>query len=1191
MLRDKLGRFTRRQQSTQESIPPGAQGYVMINGVKRYVNSDQHQLFRAWKDDIKLGKVDRNTQFEDWIASPHASSYLIPLLNGGNTETPVTTTTSQGEVTGSDSNGTLSSTANPESLNAGTNTSDINTGVSGSLNAGVSGTSINTGNNNTALMNGSIPLVVTPLLKTTGSTTTSDVAVDNSSTSEAEPAAVSVNTNSDTTETVVGADDADPSGGMKFFDTGSKKPRDFTIDKEKLVNFLDFANAGLGASVNNKIAERALQAEKPLLQDVSESHRSVFGDYRAKVQGEQAAAQLRSLAAKPLTSDGALQQQMMLEAQIQGQQYIDQGNAKDDEMIRQTREVAWQQNKENQLQRQAVAMQNRQAMLMTEKNKTQIENMRDSANYSQVVAPLMKDIAAQMRAKAKEQQYWQDYYDETAIVDEVWRTYQGDLTDTERELLAAYRSGGQGSVYPLIANDSAKEQVFYTLQNKINQEAMNQLALKRGIRLGQSSTTDLSGRYGQFANASLSGYGGFYKDGGKVYRAKLTKRTRDNDRTARSMEANQKRAARLLEKAMDSLYTYESVELIAKPTKKRKKKKFQAGGALPFVSYTPSFTTSEVGEPKARPSTDSKKSSGDDDLTTKDILELLKDMDPIPIDMAVIAEEMRQFTVWDRINPNKMVSSADLASRYVQMLTKVKLAKFNRDQYDEAFEQLKGNGGLNELAVTSTGSFIASNGNGDFKEYSPDQINAGLHQQEGYTLMTNSNLLYERSTNPTVALRHELISVAQNGIGMEVITKQINEILQNLGTTKSQEEGFIQMGANGQVKSGLQFLQKAAKEIGDDSIASAMSVADYYQAGYLTEDQAQQAELALQYIYSALPTNAQALLQVKGGSPEGAVALIKSLVYSKTKSARQFKATPKKMSSTSGGSGGGSDSDKLKLSPVQMMQLGYTDHTEVTLQKGTAYAVKVNAQVLPLYNVNKESLGVTTLDQVATSTFSGALDLNNITMGGQLIDPHAAQNVQIDASNLYIMNLPIDRSSMDGTIKPDLAWLQKIEAIDKTIRDQNITDVAEINALYTEAGLPVLMDDNGQLNTRDYCKFGVLNGHALNSAFQKDVTLDNTIVEVEDEDQINNIMSILNKGRSEKDRIDFDSKSFWDSMFGTDHDTIYEGTIYIPVRTNPFTGMMGGGQYPTVEAAEEVEALVQQQQRTRGYVDPGLLTE
>ena len=133
------------------------------------------------------------------------------------------------------------------------------------------------------------------------------------------------------------------------------------------------------------------------------------------------------------------------------------------------------------------------------------------------------------------------------------------------------------------------------------------------------------------------------------------------------------------------------------------------------------------------------------------------------------------------------------------------------------------------------------------------------------------------------------------------------------------------------------------------------------------------------------------------------------------------------------------------------------------------------------------------------------------------------------------------------------------------------------------------MDDNGQLNTRDYCKFGVLNGHALNSAFKDLDLLDNTVLEIDDEDQINNIMNVLNKGRNEKDRLDFDSKSWADSIFGTDHDSIFEGTIYIPIRTNAFTGMIGGGQYPDTETAEQIEALVQQKERTRGYVDPGLL--
>ena len=982
----------------------------------------------------------------------------------------------------------------------------------------------------------------------------------------------------------------DDSAGMNLKDVKDPlkqyESQNKPIDKTKLADFLELTRAGIGASVNNKIAKRALAAEKPFLQDVSESHRAIYGDYRAQVQGEKAAAQLRNMASKPLTSDGALQSHMMMEAQLKGQQYIDQGNAQDEAMIKQTREVAWQQEKENQQQRQAVAMQNKQAMLMSEKNKAQIKNMRDSANFSQVVSPLLAAKEQRIRNKAAQQEYYQDYYNDATIAQNVWNTYEEGLSDSQKVLRNEYLTGGTEGLQKYIGNDETRYKDYLQLQQIMNNEIIRRKAALKGAYInpaGLPGTQSVSTNpYAMWENPIS-----FNKKGGTVYKAKLSKRTKDNDRGAKSIETSKKIAARFLEQAIDSLYSYDDVELIAKP--KKRKRKYQAGGGLPFVNFTPVFATSEVGAPKAD-SKASKNKDDKDDLTSKDVLQLLKDMDGLPADMQVIVSSLKNFELQDKMDPLGLSSSSDIASRYISLINKIKVAKFNRDEYNNAFNQLKGNGGLNEYAITSEGYLIGTNQDGDFQMFTPDEVNAGTPRKQGYSLLTNSNLLHLRANSLDAAFNHKLTTFAQNGIGMEVITEQVNKIIQGLGSSKESEEGFVQMGQKGQIKQGLEYLRKVAREVGDSSINQNMSVADYYQAGYLTEDQANQAELALHYLWSSLPANARSLLQVKGGSSKGAEALLKSLVFSRTSTDTQFKATPKKMSKESSGSSSSGDGvDELKLSPVQMMQVGYTDHMPVTLQKGTKYATRVNAQVLPITDVNKKLLGVTTLDKVAESTFGGALDMNNVTMGSQLIDPQALQNVQIDSTNLYVMNLPIDKNSPDGTIKPDLSWMTKIEAIDETIREQGITDVAQINKLYTDAGLPVLMDDNGQLNIQDYCKFGVLNGHALNSAFKELDLLDNTVNEIDDEDQITNILSILNKGRNEKDRIDFDSKSWADSIFGTDHDSIYEGTIYIPVRTNAFTGMIGGGQYPDTQTAAEVEALIQQKERTRGYVDPGLL--
>jgi hypothetical protein len=172
----------------------------------------------------------------------------------------------------------------------------------------------------------------------------------------------------------------------------------------------------------------------------------------------------------------------------------------------------------------------------------------------------------------------------------------------------------------------------------------------------------------------------FGKKGGTIYKAKLTKRTKDNDRAAKSIESSKKIAARFLEKALDSLYTYDDVELIAKP--KKKKRKYQSGGGLPFVNFTPVFASSE----KGAPATSTSSSKSDNDLTSKDILELLKDMDGLPSDMQVIVQALRNFEMSDSLDPLGISASSNIASRYIGLINKIKVAKFNKSEYEAAFD-------------------------------------------------------------------------------------------------------------------------------------------------------------------------------------------------------------------------------------------------------------------------------------------------------------------------------------------------------------------------------------------------------------------------------------------------------------------------------------------------------------------------
>lgn len=959
-----------------------------------------------------------------------------------------------------------------------------------------------------------------------------------------------------------------PSAGMQIDDDNISINKG-SIDKTKLANILELTRAGIGASVNNKIAERALEAEKPLLQNISESHRAIYGDYRAKIEGEKAAAQLRNFASKPITSDGALQQQMMMEAQIKGQDFINQGITKDDAVRRQTQEMAWQQNKENQQQRQAVTAANQQAMLMSDKNKAQIENMRDSANYSQVIEPYLSGSEQRLRQKAAGQDYYQEYYNEALVNSDVWHNYSEGLTPKQLELRNLKNTGGATAVEAYLKEHPEYETDWNQLNNIMRQQVVLRTAALREVTIDPRVFGNSSG-----TNNSL-----FNKKGGTIYKAKLTKRTKDNDRTARSIESSKKIAAKFLEKAIDSLYTYDQVELIAKPKKKRK---YQAGGGLPFVGFTPVFATSETGTPKVA---DTKKSK-EADLTTKDILELLKDIDGLPSDINAIQTLMSNFIISDSNDPLGLDSSSSIASRYISLIGKIKIAKSNKEWYDKAYEKLRDKNALNELAVDSHGSFIGMNQEGDFNRFTAAQIASG--DVGNYKILTNSELLDIRANTPLAPFDANMIMEAANGVGMDQIIDHINKVIQNLGSEKTQTQVFGDQSK--EVLEGLRHLQYAAQEVGQD-----LSISQLYEASVFSESQANQADLALNYLYQTLPVNMQSLLFVKAGSAEGARQLIKSLVDSKLSKTIKLEFSPKNKpgGSTSSKKTGNVLTDGLEMSPAQLLQQGFGEPSLITIQDSSPTGLQMEAVALPITSDGNKNMGAITLEDVAGSQFGGVLDFSNASMGGALIPFEGRRNVAVDGSKLYSMNLPVDYQEYvtTGNIVPDLNLIDKVNALNKQIQSQQISDIATINQMYQDAGLPVYYNEDGTINATVYRRFGVLNGTALDNAFGKAFVASRYLKEVDDEDIINGAISIMNHGRNKEDKIEYDAKSFFNfgGLLG-DYDSVYQGTVFIPISNNVFSGIAGSGETITPEEANLLEAKQQQYERVSAtYKNPGQL--
>lgn len=807
-------------------------------------------------------------------------------------------------------------------------------------------------------------------------------------------------------------------------------------------------------------------------------------------------------------------------------------------------------------------MQNRQAMLMSEKNKSQIENMRDSANYSQVIAPYLAGIEQRLRQKAVKQDYYQDYYDEALVNSDVWHNYSEGLTPKQLELRDLKNSEGITAVEAYVNEHPEYKTDWNQLNAVMKQQAIIRTAALQGVTIDPKVFGSTTPNSTDLFNSGTN-YFPINKKGGTIYKAKLTKRTKDNDRTSRSVESSKKIAARFLEKAMDSLYTYDQVELVAKPKKKRK---YQAGGGLPFVGFTPVFATSETGTPKVA---DTKKSK-EADLTTKDILELLKDMDGLPVDESLIVSALQNFHMNKQDDPLGIMSSSDLASQYLSIIHKIKTAKFNKDEYNNAFNQLKGNGGLSELAVTSEGMLIGSNGEGEFEYFTPEEAAKGSHMEKGYQLLTNSNLLYLRANSTDAAFNHKLITVAQNGVGMETINKLIFDSIANLGNSVYSEEGYTKT-KQGELLGGLEDFYKAAQASGG---AFDGTVNDLYKYKFLTKTQAEQAKKAMQYIYNTLPSNAKALLKVKSdGSETGALKLIETLITSKETNQHQFDLdlvggkSHKSTNSTT------KDNSDLETSlPLNVLKnIGGVD-SYLDIDRGDGIHMSVRGTQFNLIKTpNGEPISDTSISSMLQESGLQSIvkDMRNIQFGDQKLTPEALSFITYNNTGVTRANLPI---KPDGSVNLDL--LETYEQAEKDIDLSGDKSPENVKAIYEKYGITSLLNADGTYNQSKFAPFMVTEGYttdALSGIKESDFVVEyqgNTDAAVALMQKSLAVGTGKNITTPDVDTFSWYNPADW---FGWT-DRIFKGVLYIPITNNVNTAVFGANQ-----SLDYDEALAQEE--------------
>ena len=954
------------------------------------------------------------------------------------------------------------------------------------------------------------------------------------------------------------------SAGINVFNNDSQNNTTFSLNKEKLANYLEYAKGAIGLGVNNKIAKRAIDAEKPFLQTTSESNRSVYGDYDALQQGEKSAAELRKMASKPLTSDGSLQQDARLKAEIEAQKSIAQGLEADNQRIQQTQEIAWQQEKENQLQRIAIANANRQAMMMSEKNKSNILNMRDSANFSQVINPLLSAKEQRLRDEVTKQEHYQDELDKAYVSQDIWNNLdESNLTDEQKTMRTIYLSQGSNGLNTYFTDHPNARGAWAVLNQEVEKQTLQRLAQLKGITINSleinNSITPWQRTFGENISSN--------KKGGTIYKARLTKRTKDNDRTAKSIDSSKKIAARFLEKALDSLYTYKDVELIAKG-----KRKYQAGGGLPFVGITPVFSSSETGVPReTKEEKTTKKESGD--LTSKDILELLKNLEGLPVDIDAIQYYLSNFSVQDDLDPLGLASSSNIASRYIGLISKIKEAQFHRNEYNVAYNHLVQTGGLDEYAVTQDGFLIGRNSEGDYKHFTAEDVAKNKAYDQGYQILTNSNLLYIRQNDPSANFNRGILTVAKNGIGMTEINQLINSSISNLGTTENSQQGYVDT-KHGQLIQGLQDFVKAMQQ---SNGSFDLSVQDLYKYKYLTKSQAEQAQKALAYVYQTLPKSAKVILKSKSdGTDEGAITLVGSLIASKTDSYESFDIDlVKDIEDLNNGKKSGSDKDLTNLEtslPLNILKDIGGISTYVDIDKGDGIHMSVRGTQFNLIKTpdGKPIYDTSLVDMLQQSGLQSIIkDMRNIQFGDQRISPEAMSFITYNNTGITRADLPI---KPDGSVN-----LELLDAYEKAEQDLDLSNdrsPEHIRQVYEQYGITSLLNTDGTYNKSKFAPFMITEGYttdALSGIKESDFV---TEYKGDTDTAVALMQKSLAIGTGKNIQTpDVDTFNWYNpaDWFGWT-DTIFKGVIYIPITNNVNTAVFGANQKLDYD-----EALIQEE--------------
>lgn len=582
----------------------------------------------------------------------------------------------------------------------------------------------------------------------------------------------------------------------------------------------------------------------------------------------------------------------------------------------------------------------------------------------------------------------------------------------------------------------------------------------------------------------------------------------------------------------------------------------QQGGAMaPYVTYTPLVPQQgqqPVNVASQQPVQQQQTKSDDGKVKDKDLATMLKDIDGLPNDMTQIANSISDLY---SLGSSGLLPQQDMMNLYISSLLKVKIAGFNKNEYEEAYKRATENDGLSEIGIASDGRHVYVR---DINDSKIKAVNVAdfMKNQRKYQAITNGELLQIRANSPQMAFNNDILRVVENGIGMEKVQSMLKSQLVDLG--KSKREGTIRAYVDDQrVIDGLEVI----KELQQAGVPASVNLDGLYEGDFITESQKKQAEAVTMYLYKTLPKNAQTLLQIRSGNVknpiQGACELIFELVNATTSDTITGKLEYKGAYNRDGtkASSSGTKDDSIDSNPYISMireQGGQENVPCVILTAGGTTGMRFyGTRYSQLPRVNSDM----SIDMLLSTGLQGIVQSRDgITFGDQEIGSDKLRDVLYDNQGGVVATLPC-KINKNGNKVVNLEVLDKYSKVQEDLKGKHFTSEQEYQRAMAESlkrhQLDELIDaSTGLPDYRQFTQFLVVAGYTTDKNI--DINKDSKFIQKVDadgslQDKLERGLSIKSGDYKESYSVDIGDK--W-PIFEWGYDDVYRASIYIPLNNN-----------------------------------------